>query len=46
MNIFFTNEQAMRRQKMCNVCHAGCLDCHYAPSIKKGSHAFLKIPDS
>jgi len=46
MNIFFTNEQAMRRQKMCNVCHAGCLDCHYAPSIKKGSHAFLKVPDS
>ena len=31
---------------MCNVCHPGCLDCHYAPSRKKGSHAFLKVPDS
>ena len=46
MNISFTNEQAMRRQKMCNICHAGCLDCHYAPSREKGSHAFLKVPDS
>jgi len=46
MNISFTNEQAMRKQKMCNVCHPGCLDCHYAPSRKKGSHAFLKVPDS
>ncbi|MCU4137360.1 MAG: Cytochrome c553 [Thermodesulfobacteria bacterium] len=46
MNISFTNEQAMRKQKMCNVCHPGCLDCHYAPSRKRGSHAFLKVPDS
>ena len=46
MNISFTNEQAMRKQKMCNICHPGCLDCHYAPSRKKGSHAFLKVPDS
>lgn len=46
MSIPFTDEQAMRRQKMCNICHAGCLDCHYAPSREKGSHAFLKIPDS
>lgn len=46
MNIAFTNEQAMRRQKMCNICHAGCLDCHYAPSREKGSHSFIKVPDS
>lgn len=46
MNIPFTDEQAMRRQKMCNICHAGCLDCHYAPSRERGSHAFLKVPDS
>ncbi|WP_297213951.1 MULTISPECIES: cytochrome c3 family protein [Thermodesulfovibrio] len=46
MNIPFTNEQAIAKQRLCNVCHAGCLDCHYAPTREKGAHAFIKIPDS
>jgi len=46
INIPFTDEQAITKQRLCNVCHAGCLDCHYAPSKEKGSHAFIKIPDS
>ncbi len=44
-NVQFTNEDAMRRQRLCNVCHAGCLDCHYAPEKNK-SHKFIKVPDS
>jgi hypothetical protein len=41
-----TKEQAIAKQKACNICHAGCLDCHYAPSREKGSHAFSRIPPS
>ena len=36
----------MAKQKACNICHAGCLDCHYAPSREKGSHAFSRTPPS
>jgi len=46
INVSFTTEQAIAKQRLCNVCHAGCLDCHYAPSREKGSHAFIKVPDS
>lgn len=46
LNTVFTNEHAIAKQRLCNICHAGCLDCHYAPSVEKGSHAFIKIPDS
>lgn len=46
INIPFSNEQAIAKQRLCNVCHAGCLDCHYAPSKEKGSHGFIKVPDS
>lgn len=46
INITFTDKQAITKQRLCNVCHAGCLDCHYAPSKEKGSHGFIKIPDS
>lgn len=46
INIPFTKEQAIAKQRLCNVCHAGCLDCHYAPSMEKGAHAFIKVPDS
>ncbi len=45
MNTGFTDDDAMRKQRLCNVCHAGCLDCHYAPS-KQSSHKFIKVPDS
>jgi hypothetical protein len=32
------------KQKACNICHTGCLDCHYSPSVEHGSHAFSKTP--
>lgn len=36
----------MAKQKACNICHAGCLDCHYAPTREKGVHAFSRTPPS
>ncbi len=41
-----THEQAVAKQKACNICHAGCLDCHYAPTPGKGVHSFSRIPPS
>ena len=35
LNIPFSIEQAKDKQKFCNVCHAGCLDCHYSPGLKE-----------
>ncbi|HET6516203.1 MAG TPA: hypothetical protein VFG09_13665 [Thermodesulfovibrionales bacterium] len=46
LNTGFSKEQAIAKQKFCNVCHAGCLDCHYAPNKEKGVHAFTKKPPS
>lgn len=46
LNVPFSKEQAIAKQKFCNVCHAGCLDCHYAPDREKGVHNFLKRPIS
>lgn len=46
LNADFTREQAVAKQRFCNVCHAGCLDCHYAPDREKGTHAFNKKPVS
>ncbi len=46
LNVPFTKEQAEVKQKFCNVCHAGCLDCHYTPSRKEGVHSFTKVPSS
>ncbi len=46
LNVPFTKEQAIVKQKFCNVCHAGCLDCHYVPSHEKGIHSFVKKPVS
>ena len=39
-----THDQAIAKQKACNVCHAGCLDCHYAPTREQGVHAFRRVP--
>ena len=44
----FTKEMSAINQKACNICHVGCLDCHYAPKKKDpsdptlGSHTFTK----
>jgi hypothetical protein len=46
MNIPFSKNQAIAKQKFCNVCHTGCLDCHYAPDKKKGVHNFVNKPSS
>ncbi|MEO5358004.1 MAG: cytochrome c3 family protein [Nitrospirae bacterium YQR-1] len=46
LNMPFTKHHAEDKQKFCNVCHAGCLDCHYSPSSKEGVHSFSKMPRS
>ncbi|MHB8174531.1 MAG: cytochrome c3 family protein [Nitrospirota bacterium] len=36
---------ATDRQRFCNVCHAGCIDCHYYPTVSGGVHNFTrKVP--
>ncbi|MFQ3573545.1 MAG: hypothetical protein SNJ53_02810 [Thermodesulfovibrionales bacterium] len=42
----FSHSQAIDKQRFCNVCHAGCLDCHYEPSQKKGFHHISARPSS
>jgi hypothetical protein len=55
LSVPFDREQARDKQKFCNVCHAGCLDCHYTPmraekTGKKvspgGVHTFIKVPSA
>jgi len=49
----FSPEQARDKQQFCNICHAGCLDCHYTPmapdrdgkpALTGGAHSFTKVP--
>ncbi len=52
INVPFGIEQAKDKQRLCNVCHTGCLDCHYTPKAKAspslyaggGSHSFSRVP--
>ncbi len=44
MDVPFTHQQARAKQRFCNVCHPGCLDCHYAPSATLGVHNFYRKP--
>lgn len=52
LNVPFTAEQAKDKQKFCNVCHAGCLDCHFSPGLQEkgagkasaGPHTFSRVP--
>lgn len=46
LNVPFSKDQAIAKQRFCNVCHAGCLDCHYAPDREKGVHNFQRKPTS
>ena len=39
-----SHDQAVAKQKACNLCHTGCLDCHYAPTPERGSHGFSRVP--
>ena len=41
-----SNEQAIAKQKACNICHVGCLDCHYTPTRERGAHAMSRVPPS
>ena len=45
LNIPFTRKQAEDKQRICNTCHAGCLDCHFAPQADQ-PHRFSKTPKS
>jgi len=46
--VAFTQEMAKINQKACNICHTGCMDCHYTPKKKDplnpgmGQHTFSK----
>lgn len=44
LNTDFTKDQAVIKQKFCNVCHTGCLDCHYTPFKGEGAHSFSRTP--
>ena len=44
MDVPFTGRQARSLQRFCNVCHPGCLDCHYGPSATLGVHNFWRKP--
>jgi len=46
LNAPFSEGQAVAKQKYCNVCHAGCLDCHFAPYKNEGAHLFAKKPSA
>jgi len=45
-----SKESHLINQKACNICHVGCLDCHFNPGPKnvsdrsKGAHSFVKTP--
>ncbi len=45
-NLSFSFAQARDKQQVCNLCHTGCLDCHYTPSREGGVHAFSRRPPS
>lgn len=42
----FTFEQAKTQQKLCNLCHTGCLDCHFEPTAQGATHNFVRKPES
>jgi hypothetical protein len=45
LNVSFTVQQARDKQRICNTCHTGCLDCHFTPQKGK-PHEFIKVPKS
>lgn len=47
LNCPSTYGNATDRQRFCNLCHTGCMDCHYTPSEKEGAHSFTRrIPSA
>lgn len=45
LNVPFTMKHAEDKQKLCNICHAGCLDCHFTPTNME-THKFTRVPKS
>jgi hypothetical protein len=43
LNMPFSREQAEDRQRTCNTCHTGCLDCHFSPRAGE-PHRFERTP--
>lgn len=47
-----SREGHLINQKACNICHVGCLDCHFNPQpksaadLRKGAHSFVRTPPS
>jgi hypothetical protein len=46
INLPLSHDQAIAKQKACNICHSGCLDCHYTPTKEQGVHSFSRVPPS
>ena len=44
LNVPFGRDNALQIQRYCNLCHVGCLDCHYTPFKGEGAHGFSKKP--
>lgn len=45
LNMQFSDHQAEDKQRICNTCHTGCLDCHFTP-MENQPHRFTKVPPS
>jgi hypothetical protein len=45
LNMQFSDPQAEDKQRVCNTCHTGCLDCHFTPKEDE-PHRFAKVPPS
>lgn len=46
LEVGFSPAMAEDKQQICNLCHTGCLDCHYTPSPEGGTHSFSRRPPS
>lgn len=40
LSVPYSLQQNAANERACNICHAGCNDCHYKPYTGKGSHVF------
>ena len=44
LSVDYSIEQAELNRRVCNQCHASCLDCHYNP--RRGKHSFSRVVDA
>ena len=45
LSVNFTQQHNAVLNRVCQRCHASCLDCHYAPFKGEGVHRFQREPD-